>query len=84
MTSSIEVPPNAFNESNSSYVFNHYNQPVLFPLVFDPDDVNVTIVTDSEVIGFTIPGETVVNLTTPIQYRVQSLRGREGLVNLFS
>lgn len=68
---------------DSSYVFNHYNGPMLFPLVM-PDDVNASefdIVADSEVIGFTIPGTTVLNLTsTPIKYTVQSLRGRQGKV----
>lgn len=83
--SSIEVPPEAFgnDEIDPPYVFNHYREPVLFPLLA-PDDVNASeydTVTDSEVIGFIIPGEPVMNLSTPIKYKVQSLRGRKGMVN---
>lgn len=82
--STIEIPPEAFQDrQDPSYVFNHYNEPSLFPIVI-PDDVNMSEfdrVADSEVLGFTIPGTTVTNLnTTPITYTVQSLRGRRGEV----
>ena len=82
--SRIEVPPEAFGEEevDSPYVLNHYIEPVLFPLL-EPDGVNASefdMVTDSEVIGFTIPGPPIVNLSRPVRYTVQSLRGRRGEV----
>ncbi len=83
VASRIEIPPDAFREPDTPYVFNHYNEPVLFPLVI-PDDVNASefdMVADSEVIGFTIPGVTIMNLSKPIKYTVQSFRGRNGLVS---
>lgn len=79
----IEVPVEAFPEFEFSFVFNHYVTSVFFPLS-RPDNVNESdydVVTDTEVIGFTIPEEpNITNLSMPVRIILQSMRGRRGEV----
>ena len=80
----IAIPPNAFPDSNFSYVLNHYATSVLFQLAI-PESVNSSefnVIVDTEVIGFLIPEEpNVSNLSMPVTITLQSFRGRNGEVS---
>ena len=82
--SSIQVPMEAFPDSEFSFVLNHYATSIFFPLA-TPEGFNESeyeMVTDTEVIGFTIPEEpNITNLTDPVVIVLQSLRGRNGEVS---
>lgn len=76
------MPPTVFDELDSTYVLNHYVEPTLFPLVI-PEDANASeysVVPDTEVLGFTVTGKTIANLSEPVRLTFQSLRGRRGEV----
>ena len=81
----ITIPGPALNISGQSegevgIFFSYYNTPILFPLAVE-NDTNSSDVVDSAVIGASVAGAELRNLTNNITIVLQSMRIQEGLVS---
>ena len=83
--SSITLPQSLIERfSVIRYLQTFFATSVLLQLL-PPSDANVSdynFTVDSEVLGFTIPGEEITNTSEPVVIRFQSLRSRSGMVSL--
>ena len=81
----ITIPGPVLNISGESegevgIFFSYYTTPILFPLAVE-NDTNSSDVVDSAVIGASVVGEPLHNLTNNITIVLQSMRIQEGLVS---
>ena len=83
--SSITLPQSLIERfSVIRYLQTFFATSVLLQLL-PPSDANVSdynFTVDSEVLGFTIPGEEITNTSEPVVIRFQSLRSRSGMVSI--
>lgn len=83
---SISIPPEVFNISSEDsaeigLVFTSYATPILFPLLNATFDNESQYVTDSVVLGFSVPGVEVKELNKNVTVTLQSFRAQNGLVS---
>ena len=76
---SIKLPGEAFNSTSDSevgLVFTAYTTPILFPLADPDEDGNYTMnnTIDSNIVGASLAGKTVANLTQGVIITLQSIR----------
>ena len=81
----ITIPGSILNISGESegevgIFFSYYTTPILFPLAVE-NDTNSTDVVDSAIIGASVAGTELRNLSTNITIVLQSKRIQEGLVS---
>ena len=81
----ITIPGPALNIPGQSggevgIFFSYYTTPILFPLAVE-NDTNSSDVVDSAVIGASVVGVKLRNLTNNITIVLQSMRIQEGLVS---
>ena len=81
----ITIPGPVLNISGQSegevgIFFSYYTTPILFPLAVE-NDTNSSDVVDSAVIGASVVGDPLRNLTSNITIILQSMRIQEGLVS---
>lgn len=78
----ITIPREVLNKSQA-LVFTAYQTPVLFQVV-PPVELNRSsydFEADTNVLGFSVPDKTFVNLSSPVQITLQSFRTRQNLVS---
>ena len=81
----ITIPGPALNISGQSegevgIFFSYYTTPILFPLAVE-NDTNSSDVVDSAVIGASVAGTELRNLSTNVTIVLESMRIQEGLVS---
>ena len=81
----ISIPGPVLNISGESegevgIFFSYYTTPILFPLAVE-NDTNSSDVVDSAVIGASVAGSQLRNLSTNVTIVLESMRIQEGLVS---
>ncbi len=81
--STIEIPQAVFLLDEAvAYVFSSYNSPILFQVVTPKNVSDYNMTADTEVLGFTLPGNNISNLndSMAITITLQSIRALQGKV----